>query len=129
MQKRGLIVVWRDDVFRGAMTDFVGVAVSHAAFDAAAGEPDGESLAIVIAAGDLVEFAFDDGEPANLAAPMHDGGVEQATLLEIAHEGRDGLIGPLADRGQTVTDVVVRVPGLAAEKELHETHAAFDQAP
>ena len=38
-------------LFDGSVADFVGGAVGHAALDSAAGKPDGEPLAVVVAPG------------------------------------------------------------------------------
>ena len=51
VQDRRLEVVGRDDVLDRAVADLVGGAVGHAALDAAAGQPDREALAVVVAAG------------------------------------------------------------------------------
>ena len=50
VQDRRLEVVGRDDVHGGLVADLVGRAVGHAALDAAAGQPDREALAVVVAA-------------------------------------------------------------------------------
>jgi hypothetical protein len=62
------------------MADLVGVAVGHAAFDAAA-EPDRESRTVVIAPCDIVQIPFEGRPSPSLAAPMDDGRIDQAAFL------------------------------------------------
>ena len=79
VEEGGLIIVGGDLVHSGAVADFVGFAVDGAGLEAAAGEPSGEALAIVVAA----RFAagLHDRQSANFAAPMYNGAVEQAALF------------------------------------------------
>ena len=73
------------------------------------------------------EFPLAHRQPADLAAPVDERRVEQPALLQVLDQRRGRLVGALADRRQRRADVVVRVPRLAAEEELHEPHAALDQ--
>ena len=50
VEEGGLIIVGGDLVDSGTVADFVGFAVDGAGLEAAAGEPSGEALAIVVAA-------------------------------------------------------------------------------
>ncbi len=79
VEEGGLIIVGGDLVDSGAVTDFVGFAIDGAGLEAAAGEPSGEALAIVVAA----RFAagLHDRQSANFAAPMDDRAAEQAALF------------------------------------------------
>ena len=79
VEEGGLIIVGGDLVDSGTVADFVGFAVDGAGLEAAAGEPSGEALAIVVAA----RFAagLHDRQSANFAAPMYNGAVEQAALF------------------------------------------------
>src|SRR5262249_44164474 len=102
-----------------------GLAVDHAAFDAAAGHPDGEAtrvmVASVVVAGQL-SLAVD--RAAELAAPDHERVVEQAALLEIRDERVARLIDIAALVGQVGGEVQVLVP--TAVENLHEAHVALD---
>ena len=129
VQDRRLEVVGRDDVLGRAVADLVGGAEGHAALDPAAGQPDREALAVVVAAGGRVEVPLADRQPADLAAPVNERRVEQAALLEVLHQRRGRLVGPPADGGQARADAGVSVPRLAAEEELDEPHAALHQPP
>src|SRR4051794_25209646 len=64
----GLIIMRRDDVFNGLVSELVGLAESHSAAEAAASEPDAEALAVVIAAGLAVEASFGNRQTPNLSA-------------------------------------------------------------
>ena len=100
--------------------------------DAAAGHPDGERARMMIASHQPRAAArLVHRRAAEFAAPDHERGVEQAALLEIPHERGRGAIGLEAELGDFRRDVgadagAVGVP--AAVIELHEPHAALDQA-
>ena len=100
VQDRRLEVVGGDDVFDRAVADLVGGAVGHAPLDPAAGQPDREALAVVVAAGGRIGISFGDRQPADLAAPVDERRVEQPALLEVLDQGRGRLVGPPADRRQ-----------------------------
>ena len=74
-------------------------------------------------------LALRDREAPELARPEHDGGIEQPARLEILHQRGAGLIRLRAKSLQTLRVLVVRIPRLAAEEELHETHTALDEPP
>ena len=93
VQDRGVQVVDVDLVFDGGEAEFVGGAVDVAALDAAAGQPHGEAVVVVVAAVEARQLG--DRRAAELAAPDHQRAVEQAALLEVGEEGGDGLV-PLA---------------------------------
>ena len=79
VEEGGLVIVGGDLIDGGAVADFVGFSIDGAGLEAAAGEPSGEALAIVVAA----RFAagLHDRQSANFAAPMYNGAVEQAALF------------------------------------------------
>ena len=96
--------------------------------DAAAGEPHGEAVRIVIAA----VAALRHGEAAEFGAPDDEGGIEQAALLEVGEKAGDREVGHAAHFLVVADEVFVRVPlhgdGSAAGVELDEADAAFDEA-
>ena len=108
----------------GGVAEVVGCAVDVAPLEAAAGEPEGEAVPVVVAA----VGALRDREPAEFPGPDDDRLVEQPALLEVADEGRAGLVGPGTKQLQSLGILAVRVPGLAAHEELDEPDAALDQA-
>ena len=114
------------------MADLVGRAVDDAALDAAAGQPEGEGVRIVVAA--RASPFCDERQPTELAAPDDQRLVEQAALLA----GRSsrpaiGLSVSPAKPAMVGLDVHVAVPApfvfLAAGVDLHEAHAALHHAP
>ena len=69
---------------------------------------------------------------AKLTAPDHERLVEQPAAAEIAHQRSDGLVHLAALPGELVEEVVARVRAVAVPApvvELHEAHAALDEAP
>src|SRR5205823_13357416 len=99
MKQRRVVIVWADRIHDRLVPEFVGLAVGHAALDAAAREPTAEPLAVVIAPGLLGgAVVLGHGQPADLAAPMDDRRVEQAARLEGLHK-RGGRLLRLAAAG------------------------------
>src|SRR5262245_49281568 len=90
MQDGGLQIVDVDAVLGGTEAEFVGGAESDAGLDAAAGQPHGKGLDVVIPADGFAALAH--GRAAELAAPDDERVVEEAALLQIAHERGTGLI-------------------------------------
>ena len=66
-------------VFDGVEAELVGFAVGDAAFDAAAGHPDGEAVGVVVAS----VAALGAGGSAELGGPDDEGFVEQAALFQV----------------------------------------------
>jgi hypothetical protein len=84
MQHRGVEVVDVHGVFGDGVAEFVGLAEGDAGFDAAAGEPDGEGLGVMVAAGELGAAAIlVHGGAAELAAPDDEGLVEEAAGFQV----------------------------------------------
>ena len=114
----------------GLVADLVGLAVVDAPLDAAAGQPGGEGVRVVVAAG--APFLH-DRQPAELAVPDHQRRVEQAALLQIGQQAADRLSVSPANWRVVLGDVGVAVPAPlvlhAAAVDLHEPHAALDQPP
>src|SRR5262249_48850021 len=114
------------------IAQLVGGAVDDAALDAAAGQPDGEAVRVMIAAEELRAAALlVHRRPPELAAPDHERLVEQTTPLEVFQERRDGPVDLLALLRQVLDDVVagagaVTVP--APVEQLHIADAALDEA-
>lgn len=88
VQHGGVEVVDVDAIFDGLESEFVGGAVDVSAFDAAACEPCGEAVVIVIAAVDFSGVGaglgeFDGGGASEFAAAQDECVFEHAALFEI----------------------------------------------
>ena len=72
-------------------------------------------------------------QPAELRAPDHQRGIEQAALLQVLQQPGDRLIGHAAHLLVVADQVLVRVPlhrdRAAAGVKLHEADAALHQPP
>jgi hypothetical protein len=95
VKDRGVQIVNVRAVLHRVEAEFVRAADAHAAFEAAAGEPHGEGVDVVIAAGGFAHLAH--RRAAEFAAPDDDGVIEQAALLEIFDERGLALVDLLAD--------------------------------
>ncbi len=125
VEDRGVQVVDVHAVLLGAEADGVGGAEEGAALDAAAGEPGGEAVGVVVAAG----AALGHGHAAELAAPDDERALEQAAALQVGEQGGDGFVGFGAHGGVVRFDVVVGIPaGEVAGVELDEADPALDEA-
>ena len=126
-------VVDVDGFIDGFEAEVVGGAVGCSGFDAAAGEPHGEAVVVVVAAVDFAGIGtglgeFDDWGAAEFAAPDDEGFVEHAALFEVFEESADGLVGFGGEAAVIDFEVVVIVPWLAfAVPELDEADPAFDE--
>ena len=123
VKEGGVEVVDVDFVLHGVEAEFVGFAEGGTALDAAAGEPHGEGVGVVVAA---VVAALDHGGAAEFAAPDDEGVLEEAALFEILNEGGAGLIDVLAVLLQPADEVAVLVPGFV--EKFDEADAAFDES-
>ena len=73
-------------VAQGVVTEFVRGAVDGAAFDARAGEPDGETVRVMVAAVFAAAALFEAGRAAEFRAEHHQHVVHEAALFEIAQQ-------------------------------------------
>src|SRR5688500_17701784 len=76
-------------ILHGAEADVVGGANDLTAFDAASGKPHGEAKIVMIAA--LAALGL--RRTAELAAPEHQRGVEQAAAFQVLEQGGNEPIG------------------------------------
>src|SRR5262245_51946057 len=97
-----------ESIFDGVVAQLVGRADADAALDAAAGEPHGEAVAVVVAAGAL--GILRSRLAAELAAPDYDRRIEQPAALQILQEPRDGPVGLTGVQSVVLHDVGVSVP-------------------
>jgi len=111
----------------GALADFVGCPHRVAGFHAAAGQPHGHALGVVVAANFFAAAHAVVGRAAELAGPKHQRLVQHAALAQVADERGDRLIGHSNARAVRTLDVIVRVP--TARVDLHEANALFHEPP
>src|SRR5205814_1829368 len=120
-----------DAVLDGFEADLVGRAVVDPALHAAAGQPAGEGVRVVVAAG--LAALLRDRQPAELAAADHQRRVEQPGPPQVGDESGDRLVGFAGELAVVALDVLVPVPAPlvlhAAGVDLHEPHAPLDQPP
>ena len=95
--------------------------------DAAAGEPDGEAAAVVVAAhAGIAELPLAEDGAAELGGEDDERVFEQAALLQVLDQRGGGLVDVAALVRELARDGDVLVP--AAMEELHEADAALEQA-
>ena len=122
-------VVHVDLVLHGAVAELVGGAEGEAGLDAAAGQPDGEAVGVVVAAGAVL---LGVGGAAELAAPPDERVLEQAAPLQVGEQAGDrpvdgaGVVGVL---GQVRVLVPGRVGGVVAVGHLDEPDARLAEPP
>src|SRR5438093_11493426 len=128
MEERGVQVMDVHFVLHNVETELVGFADGDAGFDAAAGEPNGEGLRMMVAPefATSVGIALDHGGAAKFTAPNDEGIVEQTALFEVLDERGAGLVGEAGLDIKATVDFAMMVPAFV--EELDETHAAFDEA-
>src|SRR6266498_5381634 len=128
MQDGGVLVVYVDRILDDIMAKVVGLAIGDAPLDPAAGHPNAEVSAVMVAAV-VVRFdlALAVNRAAELAAPNDQRVVQHAAGLEILDQRRTGLVGVLHLLADPVRQVAVLVP--AAVIKLDKPHVAFGHAP
>ena len=95
--------------------------------NAAAGEPDGEAAAVVIAAhAGIAEFPLAEDGAAELGGEHDERVLEQAGPLQVLDQRGGGLIDVVALVGELARDRDMLVP--AAMEQLHEPDVALEQA-
>src|SRR5204863_3624374 len=89
---------------------FVGLAVGHAALDAAADQPYGEAVGVVVPA----VAALGAWRPAELGAPDDQRVLQEAAQLEVLQEPADRLVHLGAQGAVAFLQAAVGVPGAGA---------------
>ena len=134
VEHRGVEIMDGDFVLDGGETEFVGRAVDLASLHAAARQPAGEAVVIVIAAVDLAGVGSRSGKldgrsPSKFAAPQDERFIEQPAFFQIAEQRADRFVALACQAAVIDLDVVVVVPRLAlAVPKLDEANASFDEA-
>src|SRR5579864_5839695 len=109
VQHGGMQVGSAAAVGNGPVAEIVSGAIRLAALDAAAGQPDAESIRMVIAA----ILVLRAGSPAELAAPENQRRIEQTTSLQVGKQAGHRQIRLFATVAGAGGIVVVGVPPLA----------------
>ena len=117
VQDRGVQVGDVVPMFDGVEAELVGRAVDDAALDAAAGEPGGEAVGVVVAAVRLLR----SGRSAELGAPDDERLVQQAALFQIRQQSGDRLVDLGAEFRVTCLERRVGVPAPAPPLEPWKT--------
>ncbi len=112
-------------ILDGLVAEFVRRSVDGAAFDAAAGEPGGVALGVVVATSGVLR----PGTAAKLTGEDDEGALQKAALLEVFKQAGDGLVDGAA-KGLVGLHVAVGIPtavAAAGVTDLHEADAVFDE--
>ena len=109
------------DVLDGGIAQLVGRAVDEAAANAAAGQPDGHRLVVVVAAVAPLRHR----RAAELAGPDDQRVVEHAALLQVGDQRHAGPVDLLGLERDAFLHAAVMVPVLVVK--LDEAHAALGQ--
>ena len=117
----GVEVVDVDDVFDGAVAEFVGAAPGGAGFDAGTGHEEAEGEDVVVATGALAH-----GGAAEFAPPEDEGVFEEAALFEVFKESGGGAVDGFGTFFHAGFEIGVMVPG--AVVELDHADAALGEA-
>src|SRR5258706_1782796 len=118
----GMQIMDVNRIFHGVVTQFVGAAIGHTAFDACAGHPDGESLDMVIAT-----IALRHGSATKFTSPNDQRIFQHAAGLEVLQQSSGAPVNQTGRSGDSIFDAAMVVP--AAMVKLDEAHAAFRQPP
>ena len=116
-------VVDVDAAFDHVEAELVGSTQGDARLDAAAGQPHGESVRVVVAA--VVPAPLDHRRAAELATPDHQGVLEHPALLEVLDQPGARPVGVLAVLLEVLDEVAVLVPGFM--EDLDEPDAPLGQ--
>src|SRR5215213_11310204 len=76
--------------------------------------------------------AFAKWGPPEFAAPNHQRVIQQSSLLQIANQRRDRLVGPCHLLGQAIANILLRIRAVeipAPVEQLDKTHALLEQPP
>lgn len=127
VENGGVEVADADFVFDDIVGILVGLAMSDAAFDPAAGHPGGKALRVMIAAILLaLKLALAESGAAKLTGEDDEGVFKHAALFEVVNETGAGLVDVISLPLDLFWEFAVVVP--AAVKELNETDATLGHA-
>ena len=128
LQQGGVQVVDVNGIFYDAEAEFIGGAMDKAGFDAASCGPHGEGIHMVIASDGVPDFAHRGAS--ELAAPDHEGIIQQPSLFEIDDEGGAGLVHFAAAQLELFVEIInlITVVIPVGVIELNKAHASFDES-
>ena len=106
--------------------EFIRSAINGPAIYATAGQHRRECLIVVVAARSVVAVPVLGGLASEFTAPHHERLVEKTALLQVSQKRGERLIDFSRALRQFIFDVLMMVP--ATGPNLHETHAALDEA-
>ncbi len=93
MKQRGLEIMHGHDIAHSLVAEVIGRPVNMTRLESAAGQPEGKSVPVMIAA----IIPLRNRETAEFSGPEHDRLVEQAALLQVHHEALH-LVDPCGHR-------------------------------
>ncbi len=128
LQQGGVQIVDVNGIFYDAEAEFIGGAMDEAGFDAASCGPHGEGIHMVIASDGVPDFAHRSAP--ELAAPDHEGIIQQPSLFEIDDEGGAGLVYFAAAQFELFVEIIdlITVVIPVGVIELNKAHASFDES-
>ncbi len=128
LQQGGVQVVDVNGIFYDAEAEFIGGAMDKAGFDASSCGPHSECIHMVIPSDGVPDFSH-RGAP-ELAAPDHDGIIQQSSLFEIDDEGGAGLVYFAAAQFELFVEIIdlITVVIPIGVVELDKAYASFDES-
>ena len=110
MQNGGVQIMHGADAVHGVHAHLIGAAVGRAAPRAAAGQPDGKSLGMMVAAIATGRVR----RAAEFAGPKHQRFIQETTLFQILDKSGNGLIGIEGVLLVALLQIAVLIPGARA---------------
>ena len=107
VKDRGVEIVDVNFVFNRVEAEVIGLAMVHAAFDSASGEPHGEGIGMVVP---TIGSALGHGSASEFSAEDDEGVFEHAALLEVFDQGGAGLVDILAVLFEPANESAMLVP-------------------
>ncbi len=122
----GMEVMNGNRVVGGFESKVIRRPINGPSFDPASGQPDSESVVIMIAAVERRQFR--DRSSSKFSAPKNKRVLEKAPLFEIGEERGDRMIPPFGELTMLSLKGLMIVPGLpGAGPDLYETHISLKQ--
>ena len=112
-------------------SQFVGPPVDHSPLHARSGQPDGEPVRVMVAAGELLLGVADlqPRSPAELGATDYQRVVPQPPLFQVLQQPGDRTIDPCTRAGVEFLQLVVRIPfSVIAEIDQRIPHTPLGQS-
>ena len=126
VKDRRVEIVYLHFVFFCEVAELIRRTMDDPRLDPAASHPNAETVRVMIAT-ETGPASLRHWRPPELTAPDHQRFIQQTALLEVADQGRDGLVHGTAAFGMLRQNLAVRVPTLLVQ--LDKTHATFTETP